>query len=242
MIGSQAICGPGELFRYRLGRQSKRGAGCADSGLQRQRYYQPDLAGHAGRVLNVRNTVLPSLQGDSQQQGALNILAQQVADRVNQILTSGTTAGGAPGTALVYLQQRQPGGCCGDAGAESRDHRRRLAPANGSGGNGAALQLSNLGDSTAPGDEINGQTIVQYAASMASQVGQQASDAQTGQTLHTPIARAGAGRANPDLGRVSECRSRAGHAATAGYDAAGKMVSVIGRSPTRSSTWSRPVA
>src|SRR5579871_2250526 len=43
--------------------------------------------GSLGGLLTVRNTVLPSLQGDGQQQGALNILAQQVADRVNAILT-----------------------------------------------------------------------------------------------------------------------------------------------------------
>jgi len=50
--------------------------------------------GSLGGLLNVRNTVLPSLQGDGQQQGALNQLAQQVADRVNSILTSAQTAGG----------------------------------------------------------------------------------------------------------------------------------------------------
>src|SRR4029077_15338336 len=37
-------------------------------------------------LLTVRNTVLPSLQGNGQQAGALNQIAKKVADRVNQLL------------------------------------------------------------------------------------------------------------------------------------------------------------
>ena len=49
------------------------------------------VGGTLGGLLTVRNTVLPALQGDSQQAGALNQIAKQVADRVNQLLASGTT-------------------------------------------------------------------------------------------------------------------------------------------------------
>ncbi len=64
--------------------------------------------GSLGGLLNVRNTVLPSLQGNGQQQGALNQLAQQVADRVNSILTSAQTAGGQPGTPLFTYSAASP--------------------------------------------------------------------------------------------------------------------------------------
>ena len=81
---------------------------------------QGSLAG----LLTVRNTVLPSLQGDGTQQGALNQLAQSVADSVNQILTAAQTPTGAAGVRFVHLQQCQPGGCRADSGRQSRDHHR----------------------------------------------------------------------------------------------------------------------
>ncbi len=183
--------------------------------------------GTLGGLLNVRNTVLPSLQGDSQQQGALNILAQHVADRVNQILTAGTTPGGAPGTALFTYSSASPVDVAATLALNPAITASGLAPANGSGGNGAALQLSNLGDSTAPGDEINGQTIVQYAASVATQIGQQASDAQTGQTVHTQLLAQAQAMQTQISGVNLNAEAALIMQLQQGYDAAGKMVSVI---------------
>ena len=92
-------------------------------------------------LLNVRNTLLPSLQGDGQQQGALNILAQQVADRVNQILTSGTTTSGAPGTALFTYSSPSPVDVAATLAVNPAITASGLAPRNASGANAAALQL-----------------------------------------------------------------------------------------------------
>jgi len=58
------------------------------------------LGGTLGGLLTVRNSVLPSLQGDSQQAGALNLMAKKVADRVNQLLASGTDPSGNAGAPL----------------------------------------------------------------------------------------------------------------------------------------------
>ena len=53
--------------------------------------------------------MLPGLQGNGDQEtGALNQLAQQVADQVNQILTSATTPGGQPGTPLFTYDATSP--------------------------------------------------------------------------------------------------------------------------------------
>jgi len=57
-------------------------------------------SGTLAGLLTVRNTVLPGLQGDSQQAGAINLIAKKVADRVNQLLASGLTPAGQPGTPL----------------------------------------------------------------------------------------------------------------------------------------------
>ena len=53
--------------------------------------------GQLGALLNFRNSVLPSYLGDGSQQGQLNQMAQQFADRVNQLLTGGQTTAGAAG-------------------------------------------------------------------------------------------------------------------------------------------------
>jgi flagellar hook-associated protein 1 FlgK len=66
------------------------------------------VGGTLGGLLTVRNTVLPSLQGDGQQAGALNQIAKQVADRVNQILATGLDSNGNPGTPLFTYDHDQP--------------------------------------------------------------------------------------------------------------------------------------
>ena len=54
--------------------------------------------GQLGALLNIHNQVLPSYLGDGTHQGDLNTLAQQFADRVNQLLTSGYTSDHSDGT------------------------------------------------------------------------------------------------------------------------------------------------
>lgn len=184
--------------------------------------------GTLGGLLSVRNTTLPSLQGDSQQQGALNILAQQVADRVNSILTSGTTPSGSAGTALFTYSNASPVDVAATLAVNPAITASGLAPANANGSNAAALQLSNLGDSTASADEIDGQTIVQYAASIATNVGQQASNAQTGQTLYTQLLSQAQATQTQISGVSLNAQAALLLQLQQGYDAAGKMVSVIG--------------
>ncbi len=52
--------------------------------------------GQLGALLNIANTVLPSYIGDGNQAGDLNVLAQQFADCVNGLLTSGNISDGDP--------------------------------------------------------------------------------------------------------------------------------------------------
>lgn len=183
--------------------------------------------GSLGGQLNVRNTVLPSLQGDSQQQGSLNILAQQVADRVNQILTAGTTADGSPGTELFSYNNASPVDVAATLAVNPAITAAGLAPANATSGNGTALQLSDLGDSTAATDTISGQTINQYTASIATQVGQQASNAQNGETIQTQLVSQAQAVQTQISGVNLDAEAALVIQYQQGYDAAGKMVSVI---------------
>ena len=183
--------------------------------------------GSLGGELYVRNTVLPSLQGDGSQQGALNILAQQVADRVNTILTLATTTTGSPGTALFTYSAASATDIAATLAVNPSITPADLAPANANGGNAAALELSNLGNSTAPSDEIDGQTIVAYAASVATQVGRQASSAQTGQTLATQLLSQAQAVQTQASGVSLNAEAALMIQLQQGYDAAGKMVTVI---------------
>ena len=183
--------------------------------------------GSLGGLLNVRNTVLPSLQGDSNQQGSLNQLAQKVADQVNSILTAGTTPSGQPGTALFTYDPTSPTDVAATLALNPSMTISALAPADTSGSNGAALELSNLGNSTAPGDEIDGQTILQFSAGIATQVGQSASDAQTGEGLATTLLSQAQATQTQLSGISLDAEATQVLQLQEGYQAAGKMVSVV---------------
>ncbi len=96
-------------------------------------------------------------------------------------------------------------------------------------GNGAALTLSNLGTSTAPGDEIGGQTMLQFLSSLAAQVGQQTANAQSGQSVSTQLVTLRRKRSRRRSRAFPSMRREAINVMELqqGYQAAGKMVGVV---------------
>jgi flagellar hook-associated protein 1 FlgK len=186
--------------------------------------------GSLGGLLAVRNTVLPSIQGNGQQQGSLNQLAQQIADRVNQILTSAQTPGGAAGQPLFSYAAAGAANVAQTLALSPTITASTLAPVDPGPpavSNGAALQLANLGTSTNPADEISGQTILQYLGSMASQAGQSASDATTGNNLHTQLLAQSRSLQTQVSGISLDAEAAQVLQLQQGYQAASKMVSVI---------------
>jgi len=186
--------------------------------------------GTLGGLLTVRNSVLPSLQGDSNQQGALNQLAQQVADRVNSILTAAQTTSGQPGTALFTYDAASPVDVASSLALNPNATIATLAPTDPGPPavqNGAALTLSNLGNSTNAADQINGQTILQFAGSTATQVGQQASDAQNNEQLYAQTLSQARAAQDSISGVSLDAEAVQVLQLEKGYQAAGKMVSVI---------------
>ncbi len=186
--------------------------------------------GALGGLLNVRNNVLPGLQGNGQQTGALNQLAQKVADQVNQILTSATTPGGQPGSPLFAYNAASPVDVASTLTLDPNITASGLAPADAGPppvSNGAALALSNLGQSTDPSVEIGGQTILQFLSSMATQVGQEASNAQTGQTQSGQLLAQAQAFQTQVSGVSLDAEAVNVMELQQGYQAAGKMVSVI---------------
>jgi flagellar hook-associated protein 1 len=187
---------------------------------------QGSLAG----LLAVRNSTLPSLQGNGQQQGGLNQLAQQVADRVNQVLAAAQTPGGAAGSPLFTY---------GAAGSANVAQTLALAPGITAAtlapvqvgppvvSNGAALQLANLGSSTNPADQIAGQTMLQFLSSLATQVGQKAADAETGNDVRTQLLAQSRSLQTQVSGVSLDAEAVQVLQLQQGYQAAGKMVSVV---------------
>src|SRR5579864_6215153 len=186
--------------------------------------------GTLGGLLTVRNTILPSLQGDSQQDGALNIIAKQVADRVNQILGSGLDPTGKPGTPLFTYDASSGANTARSLAINpniTADTLAALDPGPPQVANGIALSLAGLGNSQAPADTIGGKSILDYLNGQTQIIGQQSADASAGQTVaQQSVAQAQALRTqvsgvslNQEAVNVMELQR--------GYQAISKMITVI---------------
>jgi flagellar hook-associated protein 1 FlgK len=133
--------------------------------------------GELGGLLRVRSQVLPLLAGDSLQDGSLNTMARLLADRVNEILTSGLVSSGPPPVAGVELFSYNPASGADVARtmtlnpAISQDLLAAISPGPPYVSNGTALALSDLRNSRAPQDTINGQSFLEFYSSMVRQVG-----------------------------------------------------------------------
>lgn len=186
--------------------------------------------GSLGGLLAVRNTILPAIQGNGTQQGSLNQLAQQVADRVNAILTAAQTSGGQPGAPLFTYSAGNPSAVAQTLALSPTITAATLAPVSVGPpvvSNGAALQLANLGNSTAPADEISGQSILQFLSGIASQAGQNAADATSGSNLHAQLLAQSRSLQTQVSGISLDAEAAQVLQLQQGYQAAGKMVSVI---------------
>lgn len=144
------------------------------------------VGGTLGGLLTVRNSVLPSLQGDSQQAGALNLIAKKVADRVNQLLASGNDPSGNAGLPLFTYDASSAANTARSLAINPNITANTLAaldPGPPQVANGIALSLSNLGTSTAATDTIGGQSMLDFLNGQTQIIGQQVASATSGQTV-----------------------------------------------------------
>jgi len=132
--------------------------------------------GQLGALLNLRDTVLPSYLGDAYQAGDLNSMAKQFADRVNQILTQGTsddptvTSGGVP---LFTYTDNDPTSVARSLAVNPGATTTTLVPVDPVGpvSNGIPLALSNLENPTQSADQINGESFTAFYGDMATRAG-----------------------------------------------------------------------
>jgi len=132
--------------------------------------------GKLGALLNVRNQVLPSYIGDAYQPGDLNRMAQQFADRVNGLLTSGEIAPGTSGVPLFTYDASNVAKTIAVDPSVTPDQLAAIDPvANVS--NGVALALSQMASPVDAADKIDGVSYTQFYGALAGRVGGQLNDA-----------------------------------------------------------------
>jgi flagellar hook-associated protein 1 FlgK len=144
--------------------------------------------GQLGGLLQVTNSVIPSLIGDGTQQGSLNLLAQKVADTVNGLLATGQTGASQTATPLFTYTGGSPTTVAGSLGVTSNFSTTQLVaadPGPPAVANGIASQLAQLQNPTAAADMINGSSYSDYYSSVAANVGTLESTASQTQTAQT---------------------------------------------------------
>lgn len=145
--------------------------------------------GRLGGILEFRNTFLPSLLGDAYQVGDLNRLAKGLADRVNEILTSGRIADGPPPQAGIPLFTYDSTNDI--AVAQTLKVNPNITPAQLAtidagppyASNGTALRLAQLASPQDNQDKIDGFSFTEFYGNLASRTGQALTEARDGQDL-----------------------------------------------------------
>jgi flagellar hook-associated protein 1 FlgK len=156
--------------------------------------------GQLGALVAFRNTVLPSYVGDGSQAGSLNTMAQQFADTVNGILTSGNISdasadGATPavqGVPLFTYDTTDATNVAASLSVSPAITPSQLAaidPGPPEVSNGIPLALAQLENPQSSADQIGGESYTAAFGDMASQAGnllnQATEDQQVAQTALT---------------------------------------------------------
>jgi flagellar hook-associated protein 1 FlgK len=146
-------------------------------------------SGQLGGLLAFRNTAIPSVLGDSQQQGSLNQLAQGVADRVNGLLTSGQLSAGPPPVPGVklFVYSASPTQAAATLEVNPSITTAQLAAGTATSANGVASQLAAFATSPNAAPPFNGLNYTDFYSGMVSGIGQQAASASATSEAQTQL-------------------------------------------------------
>jgi flagellar hook-associated protein 1 len=146
--------------------------------------------GELDGLLQFRNSALPSIIGNGSQQGSLNQLVQAFADRINGLLTSGTTSDGTAGVPLFSYSAATPTSAAATLSVNASVTASQLAPVDPGPplvANGIATALAGLSASRNPADMVNGQSYTDFYGSIATAIGSEKSNASITQTTQTDL-------------------------------------------------------
>jgi len=139
--------------------------------------------GALGGLLNVRNQALPSLGGDAFHAGDINTLAKAVADRVNELLTSGRISDGPPPVDGIplFLYDATSDALTAQTlrlnPALTPQTLAAISPGPPYVSNGIPLQLAELSDPRREQDKAAGFSYAEYFGQVAGRVGALLADA-----------------------------------------------------------------
>jgi flagellar hook-associated protein 1 len=139
--------------------------------------------GRLGALLDIRNRLLPSYVGDANQQGDLNRMAQQFADRVNGLLTAGNIADGTPPTTglPLFSYGANPTAVAKTLAAAPlrTTDLAAIAPGPPYVSNGVPLALAAGASPQDDADKIDGSSFAQFYGFLAARAGSALGDAQS---------------------------------------------------------------
>jgi flagellar hook-associated protein 1 FlgK len=154
-------------------------------------------SGKIGALLDFRNRVVPGMIGGPAETGDLNRLAQTVADRVNEVLTSGRLSDGPPPVAGIALFTYDNTSAIGVAGSLAIDTAlaasdlAAIDPGPPYVSNGIPLRLSALATPETPADKIDGLSYAEFFGRIGTRIGQDLNNAETAQqTAQSLVAQA----------------------------------------------------
>jgi len=146
--------------------------------------------GRLAGLLDVRNRVLPSIQGDAYQEGSLNKLAASFADRVNQLLTGGVVSDGPspqPGQPLFSYDAANAAATLEVNPSLDASQLAAIDPGPPTRSNGVALDLAALSNPAGAEGRVDGQSYAAFYGSIAASVGSELSNAQTSQAADSNV-------------------------------------------------------
>jgi len=143
-------------------------------------------------LLDMRNRVLPSYLGDGTHAGDLNRMAQEFADRVNNLLLSGYISDGPPvaGVPLFVYDTTSAANVAKSLTVDptlTPDQLAAIDPGPPYLSNGIPLALSKLAAPTNPVDMIGGLSYSEFYGRMAAQVGSELQSAQDGEQVQQSL-------------------------------------------------------
>jgi len=192
--GAALVVGP---QAYSLAAQPAQPAGAVidPGGLPHTDIYAADGADVTSQVtsgtlygqLQVRDVTIPGLIGDATQPGALNQLAQTMAERVNQIVSQGSVSAGVPSPGGLFLTDpAHPSTAAADLAMDPNMTASQLPAIDASGApNGVPLALAALAQPQQAADEIDSVSYTTFYGNTAAEVGRQLNQAQSDQSLTT---------------------------------------------------------
>jgi len=190
-------------------------------------------SGQLGGLLNVRNNLLPTLLGDTSQQGSLNQLAQTIADRVNTVLTSGNISDGPPPVTGVPLFTYDTTNLTTAAQTLAVDptvtagQLAAIAPGPPEVSNGIPNELADMASPQDPANMIGNASYMQYFGGLAATVGNALSTAQNNQSVQQNLVTQARNLRQQTSGVSLDSEAVTVLQFQRSYDAAAKMVTIL---------------